>query len=173
MVIHKMSNAAEPSGRPWLSSLPAGGPPLGPPCSPSSAAGHAPPGRRSWWPWSCAAPPPCCTAWPSGSRSPPAAPPAPSPTGTAPLPGWGTGPGRGPPRSPPLSGKQGHGDKASQFPGKRGQWRPQASRGRVSTEGGFHGHFTVGDPPVTLSPFSEEALSQPGSWSVFPGSLPS
>lgn len=89
-------------------------------CSPSFGAGPAPPGWRSWWPWSCSAPPLCCTAWRSGSHSLPSAQPAPSPSETAPQPGWDTDPGRVPPRSPPLSRKYSHKNKPGEWLGGSG-----------------------------------------------------
>lgn len=73
--------------------------------SPFSGACPAPRGWHSWWPWSGSAPLLCCTAWPSGSHSLPATQPALSPTGTAPQPGWDTGPDQELPQSPPLSEK--------------------------------------------------------------------
>lgn len=101
--------------------------------SPASGAGPAPPGWRSWWPWSCSAPPLCCTAWRSGSHSLPSARPAPSPNETALPPGWDTGPGQVPLQSPRLSGK--HKDKSGGFSGtkerikKNRQDREQVSTG--------------------------------------------
>lgn len=134
MVIHKTRNATKflglPLARPADFSF--GPSPQGKAWhSPSSAAGPAPPGWRSWWPWSCSAPPLCCTAWQSGSRSLPSAQPAPSPIETALQQGWDTGPGQGPLRSPPLSTKHSH----SEFPGRNGRGRKQASPGWVSPEG--------------------------------------
>lgn len=125
--------------------------------SPASGAGPAPPGWRSWWPWSCSAPPLCCTTWWSGSHSLPSARPAPSPNETVLQPGWDTGPGQVPPQSPRLSGK--HKDKPSGFPAREGRkgWE------RVWTEEWVLPPFTANSnhdyPQITLSQFSEKAWS--------------
>lgn len=131
MVSPKTTNVPEFRGLPLtpLGPAPSGRGPgwLGRVCSPSSGAGPAPPGWRSWWPWSYSAPPLCCTAWRSGSHSLPSAQPTPSPNETALQPGWDTGPGQAPPQSPRLSRKHSHKDKTSEWPGRNKARQEQVS----------------------------------------------